>query len=399
MALALATLLGLVWHETAGAAQTTITVKDAASAIHTFNVTTDGTNFTWNNQVCDQLVPGTCATVKAASTQPAATDPALVVSIGPNSVPQTPTVTQAVGSTPWITDIKDGAGNGPVAVKPASTAPIATDPALVVTISPNSPASSAPVTVNQGTNPWTDVIKDGSGNGPVVVKPGGTSPVGTDAALVVSISPNSAGLLPTGQAVMANSSPVVIASNQSSVPVTVSNVNANGQATMTNSSPVVIASNQSALAVTQAPTGQQTMTNSQSVAIASNQSPLPVNTVSINNVSGLPHMCGSFAKLQVSSNADTQIVALASGKSIYVCDYKFMFSAAGAFYLETATGAACAGPVQMDVLWTGLSTAPIGKGAGNPWYQGLPTVTSGALCVHTTAMSGTLDVGVYYDQY
>lgn len=38
----------------------------------------------------------------------------------------------------WSQKITDGT-NGPVAVKPASTAPLATDPALVVSISPNSP--------------------------------------------------------------------------------------------------------------------------------------------------------------------------------------------------------------------------------------------------------------------
>ena len=54
------------------------------------------------------------------------------------------------------------------------------------------------------------------------VKAASTAPAATDQALVTSLSPNSAGLLPTGQAVMANSAPVVIASDQSAISVTTS---------------------------------------------------------------------------------------------------------------------------------------------------------------------------------
>jgi hypothetical protein len=51
------------------------------------------------------------------------------------------------GTSPWVGSITDGT-NGPVAVKPASTAPLATDKALVVAISPNSPL--APAVSNAG---------------------------------------------------------------------------------------------------------------------------------------------------------------------------------------------------------------------------------------------------------
>ena len=117
--------------------------------------------------------------IKAASTAAAATDPALVVAISPNntvpvSLASVPThaVTQsgtwnvglsagsnAIGSitntsfastqsgtwtvqpgntantTPWLTKLNDGTNS--VAIKAASTAALATDPALVVAISPN----------------------------------------------------------------------------------------------------------------------------------------------------------------------------------------------------------------------------------------------------------------------
>lgn len=60
-------------------------------------------------------------------------------------------------------------------------------------------------------------IYDGT-NGPVAVKAASTAPVATDKALVVGISPNS--INANGQAISANSAPVVIASDQSSIPVT-----------------------------------------------------------------------------------------------------------------------------------------------------------------------------------
>ena len=67
-----------------------------------------------------------------------------------------------------------------------------------------------------------------------------------------------------GQATMANSTPVVIASNQSAVPVS---INTNGQATMTNSTPVVISSNQSAVAVKNGQAEYETVAASQTAQV------------------------------------------------------------------------------------------------------------------------------------
>lgn len=124
------------------------------------------------------------------------------------------TVTKIVGSNG--TTIAD--------VKPASTAPLATDKALVVTISPNSPAPAGSQDVN-------------------LIQVGG-------AAIAI------------GQATMAASLPVAIASNQSAIAITsatlateatLSALNAKfgtlGQKTMAGSAPVVIASDQSTITI------------------------------------------------------------------------------------------------------------------------------------------------------
>lgn len=64
-------------------------------------------------------------------------------------------------------------------------------------------------------------ISDGTTN-LVAVKAASTAPAAADKALVVSISPNSVNA--NGQATMANSAPVVLASNQASIPVNATGV-------------------------------------------------------------------------------------------------------------------------------------------------------------------------------
>lgn len=70
------------------------------------------------------------------------------------AVTQSGTWTQAQGNAgsnaqAWWTRLGDGT-NGPAAVKPASTAPVATDSALVVTLSPNSAAQAPSATSASG---------------------------------------------------------------------------------------------------------------------------------------------------------------------------------------------------------------------------------------------------------
>jgi len=66
--------------------------------------------------------------------------------------------------------------------------------------------------INTGVTGTTVEIADGT-NGPAAVKAASTAPTATDKALVVAISPNSVNA--NGQATMANSAPVALASNQS----------------------------------------------------------------------------------------------------------------------------------------------------------------------------------------
>lgn len=73
-------------------------------------------------------------------------------------------------------------------------------------------------------------ISDGTTN-LVAVKAASTAPVASDKALVVSLSPNSVNA--NGQATMANSAPVTLASNQSALPVTLTSTTLTGTSTVT----------------------------------------------------------------------------------------------------------------------------------------------------------------------
>src|SRR5262249_17412417 len=160
------------------------------------------------------------------------TDPALVVAVSPNNTPVLPSgaatsANQTNGSQK--TQVVDGSGNvqnagdaaaralfikatdgtNTAAVKAASTAAVATGPALVVAVSPNNTPvlpNGAATSANQTNASQKTQVVDGSGNvspagdtvararfeqisdgttGPVAVKAASTAAVAADKALVV----------------------------------------------------------------------------------------------------------------------------------------------------------------------------------------------------------------------
>ena len=90
----------------------------------------------WTSKITDGTNTGV---VKAASTAAVATDPALVVALSPNNN----TLTNALFT-------KNTDGTNIAAVKAASTAAVATDPALVVAISPNNGIAFTPAVTGSG---------------------------------------------------------------------------------------------------------------------------------------------------------------------------------------------------------------------------------------------------------
>lgn len=82
-------------------------------------------------------------------------------------------------------------------------------------------------------------ISNGSTSAPVIatVIAGSVTPTSTMSAVVVALSPN--GINPNGQATMANSAPVVIASNQTAIPTTLSS----GTVSLSSNPTVILSSN------------------------------------------------------------------------------------------------------------------------------------------------------------
>lgn len=112
--------------------------------------------------------------------------------------------------------VTDGANtSNKLTIKPASTAPLATDPSVVVAISPNSPTLpvSGSVTVTQATGTNLHTVVDSS------ALPTGAATSALQTSGNASLTTIAANTPAVGQALMAASTPVVIASNQSAVPV------------------------------------------------------------------------------------------------------------------------------------------------------------------------------------
>lgn len=257
-----------------------------------------------------------------------------------------------------ITQLTDGTGAaigvtgsplffafGTGATLPAFASPptvnIGTAPTIAVTgtfFQTTQPVSGT-VTANQGTantaaNAWPHKITDGTNT--AAVKAASTAPVATDPALVVSLSPNSAGITALGQNTRANSQPVTMASDQG----TVGNVGADPSS------------------------GKGTPAS------------VPIN---------------------VSTATTTQLVALSGSTKIYVTSFNVVAAGTGNIEFVYGTGTACA-TGQNALTGNYNLTAQAGLAPGDGMAAVLVVPSGNALCVLTSAavqMSGS----VSYQQF
>jgi hypothetical protein len=132
------------------------TAVDSLPALGTGSNTIGNVNQTIGTAGFGKVTDGSnTAAVKPASTAVAATDPSLAVGLSPNSplpagASTIGNVNQTIGTAGFgkVTD-----GTNTAAVKAASTAPAATDPAIVVAVSPNTPTLPVSGTGNFNTQP------------------------------------------------------------------------------------------------------------------------------------------------------------------------------------------------------------------------------------------------------
>lgn len=239
-----------------------------------------------------------------------------------------------------------------------------------------------------------------------------------------------------GQATMANSSPVVIASNQSALTVnnaTAANLNAAVVGTGTAGSPAgniltvqgvasmtALAGNTTQLAGNAISTGNGTQgTGTARVAIASDNSAVaglgagatgsaaPANAIYQGTLQGDGttggHLkgiiqCDSVATYDASTTGSTQMVALASGQTIYVCGYAITTGGTATnVKLVYGTGSNCAtGSTNLTPAYQLVANGGIVDRA--PFWGGMKTASANALCVNASA-ANAVQATVYYAQF
>jgi hypothetical protein len=114
--------------------------------------------------------------------------------------------------------------------------------------------------------------------------------------------------------------------------------------------------------------------------------------------------CDNTAAYDASTNGATQLVALASGKRIYVCGFQISTSQTTAVNvgLVYGTGSNCGtGQTKLTPaypLQAAASSGPIGMVVMTPGFTGLATAASNALCINTNA-AASVQALVWYTQF
>lgn len=108
-------------------------------------------------------------------------------------------------------------------------------------------------------------------------------------------------------------------------------------------------------------------------------------------------LCNKTAIYDASTNGSTELVALSSGKTVYVCGFTFLAAGSVNVKLISGTGTACAtGSADMTPAFR--FTAQVGVVDGSPFYRGLNGGASRAVCLNTSAGIAT-EVIIYYVQF
>lgn len=107
--------------------------------------------------------------------------------------------------------------------------------------------------------------------------------------------------------------------------------------------------------------------------------------------------CGSVAIYDASTSGNTELVALASSQTVYVCGYTIFTPGSVSVRLVTGTGSACAtDEASVTPIWQ--FTAQSGVVDNSPIYRGLKSAVSSALCIETSGAVAVQAI-VYYTQF
>lgn len=107
--------------------------------------------------------------------------------------------------------------------------------------------------------------------------------------------------------------------------------------------------------------------------------------------------CDASVVYDASTSGSTQLVALSSGKKVYICGYSLFAAGTVNVELDYGTGTACATSPTKIVPAYQLTTQT-GFSDQSPFYRGLSTAASNALCIKTSAGVAVQAI-VYYTQF
>jgi hypothetical protein len=260
-------------------------------------------------------------------------------------------------------------GTNQMAVKAASTAPAATDPAGVITVSPNSGQSQGSTTSGQ--------------NGSLIMGAVTTSAPSYTTAQTSPVSLDTSG----------NIRALVTATNLSTNVAQINGVTplmGNG-VTGTGSPRVTIASDNSAVAGLG--------------AVATGAAP-PANAIYLGaNASGATggHVaglisCDSHVFKHITTATDTVAVQGVASQTIYVCSWRSRAAGVATWYLENtaSTNNNCS---SANTQLTGVATeaANTGETWGGNFWSGLKNTSGNGLCINSTGTGG-VDVDIWYTQ-
>jgi hypothetical protein len=183
---------------------------------------------------------------------------------------------------------------------------------------------------------------------------------------------------------------IVACTTAGSVHTTVDNTNANGQAVMASSSPVVIASNQSTIPVNGSGTAGTANSGVVTVQGIASMTPLTVTQTA----SADPCFASAKTNLAINQNgtSSVQLIALSGSTKIYVCSLFLLAAGATTVAITTGTGSAC---VTGNAAVIGTTTSGIANSvalaANGGWTlgSGVGSVAIGAASSELCMILGT----------
>lgn len=226
-----------------------------------------------------------------------------------------------------------------------------------------------------GYNPWVRVkVTAVTGSGVIDGALYGFRNPGSSSSSVAATDVTIVG--PLGQALMAASIPVVVSSNQSSIPVTT---------TPSGTQDVNLKQVGATTVLTGGVAGSQGIGGLSAEGAAPTGNPVPVGQ---RNSAGviIPEYCTSRAAFTNPSTGSTQLVAVSSTTTIRVCEFFFSGDTLTTVQLVTGTGSSCTSPTAETGVISGAGGGVFGVAMDFP-SGALVTTAAKTLCLSLSAGS------------